>query len=49
MKLIVARHGETLWNVQNKVLGRNGMHAETLDELSVWKVVQNRANNREKQ
>ena len=22
MKLIVARHGETLWNVQNKVLGR---------------------------
>ena len=25
MKLIVARHGETLWNVQNKVLGRTDL------------------------
>lgn len=43
MKLIVARHGETLWNVQNKVLGRTDIplndagvrQAEDLaDELS---------------
>lgn len=25
MKLIVARYGETLWNVQNKVLGRTDL------------------------